>query len=77
MDQQPVSSNDVSDPITSVEEFIPDEGQIDRSFLDDPGPMVNNAIQTVEGDSDRYLIFTIFPNRNYYIPSISNIHLLC
>ncbi|KAK9747230.1 Ras family [Popillia japonica] len=42
-------------PITSVEEFCPDGGQIDRSFLDDvqSSPLSNNAHPVEESDSDQ------------------------
>jgi GTPase SAR1 family protein len=39
-------------PITSVEEFCPDGGQIDRSFLDDVQYNVQNNVKMDENDSD-------------------------
>ncbi|EFA13241.1 Rab-like protein 6 [Tribolium castaneum] len=39
-------------PITSVEEFCPDGGQIDRSFLDDVQYNVQNSGKMEENDSD-------------------------
>lgn len=39
-------------PITSVEEFCPDGGQIDRSFLDDVQCSVGNSAKMEENESD-------------------------
>ncbi|RZC37959.1 rab-like protein 6, partial [Asbolus verrucosus] len=39
-------------PITSVEEFCPDGGQIDRSFLDDVQYNVQNNIKMEDNESD-------------------------
>lgn len=42
--------------VVSVEEFVPDGGVIDRSFLEDSTPVQNTAIQQ-SVDSDRLAIF--------------------
>ena len=41
------------EPITSVEEFVPDGGVLDRSFLEDTNIHERGTPQQVEAESDR------------------------
>jgi hypothetical protein len=45
-----------AEPITSVEEFVPDEGMLDRSFLEDMSIQERGTPQHLEAESDRYLL---------------------
>lgn len=44
-----------AEPITSVEEFVPDGGMLDRSFLDDTTSGLGLASPLHEQDSDRWV----------------------
>jgi hypothetical protein len=46
----------IAEPITSVEEFVPDEGMLDRSFLEDMNIQDRGTPQHLEAESDRYLL---------------------
>jgi hypothetical protein len=41
------------EPITSVEEFVPDGGFLDRSFLEDTNVHERGTPQQLEAESDR------------------------
>lgn len=46
--------------VASVEEFVPDGGELDRSFLEEVVNSTNTAVQfrhTESPDSDRYYIY--------------------
>jgi hypothetical protein len=50
---QGVASVPTSEPITSVEEFVPDGGVLDRSFLEDTNIHERGTAQHLEAESDR------------------------
>lgn len=43
----------LSAPLTSVEDFVPDDGMLDRSFLDDSNQVSPQKVQQEEVDSER------------------------
>ena len=43
-------------PITSVEDFCPDDGFLDRSFLEDNNHSYSQASQKRQVESDRFVI---------------------
>lgn len=45
--------------VISVEEFVPDGGVIDRSFLEDSAPAVQNSTIQQEIDSDRLAFYIL------------------
>lgn len=53
MRRQSLASIATSEPITSVEEFVPDEGMLDRSFLEDTSVQERGTPQKIEAESDR------------------------
>jgi hypothetical protein len=50
---QVLSSVPTPEPITSVEEFVPDGGVLDRSFLEDMNVHERSTSQQLEAESDR------------------------
>jgi hypothetical protein len=54
--RQSLASVPIAEPITSVEEFAPDEGMLDRSFLEDMHIQERGTPQHLEAESDRYLL---------------------
>ncbi|KAJ9576433.1 hypothetical protein L9F63_006646 [Diploptera punctata] len=50
--RQSIASVATPEPITSVEEFVPDEGVLDRSFLEDTSTQERSTPQQLEADSD-------------------------
>lgn len=48
-------NNNNSTPITSVEDFVPDDGYLDKSFLDDNNQSNSQANQKKQIDSDRFV----------------------
>jgi hypothetical protein len=56
--RQSLASISVPQPITNVEEFVPDEGVLDRSFLEDMNFQERGTPQHLETESDRYLFAT-------------------
>jgi hypothetical protein len=56
--KQSLASVSIPEPITSVEEFVPDEGMLDRSFLEDMNVQERGIPQHLETESDRYLLAT-------------------
>ncbi|XP_021937197.1 rab-like protein 6 isoform X2 [Zootermopsis nevadensis] len=52
MRRQSLASIATSEPITSVEEFVPDEGMLDRSFLEDTSVQERGTPQKIEAESD-------------------------
>ncbi|XP_069696398.1 rab-like protein 6 [Periplaneta americana] len=50
--RQSLASIATPEPITSVEEFVPDEGVLDRSFLEDTSTQERGTPQQLEADSD-------------------------
>lgn len=62
--RQSLASVSIPQPITSVEEFVPDEGVLDRSFLEDMNFQERGTLQRLEIESDRYLFTTWEEVRN-------------
>lgn len=56
--RQSLASVSIPQPIISVEEFVPDEGVLDRSFLEDMNFQERGTPQRLEIESDRYLFTT-------------------
>lgn len=50
--KQSLASTSIPEPITSVEEFVPDEGVLDRSFLEDMNVQERGTSQHLETESD-------------------------
>jgi hypothetical protein len=51
--RQSLASIATPEPITSVEEFVPEEGVLDRSFLEDMNIQERGTPQQLEAESDR------------------------
>ena len=47
-------------PITSVEDFVPDDGFLDKSFLDDNSQCNSQSSQRKQVDSDRFVKYQLF-----------------
>lgn len=50
-----INNTNTNVPLTSVEDFIPDDGLLDRSFLEDTNQVSPQKIQHEELDSERYI----------------------
>jgi hypothetical protein len=51
--RQSLASIATPETITSVEEFVPDEGMLDRSFLEEMNVHERGTPQQLEAESDR------------------------
>lgn len=60
-----INNTNTNVPLTSVEDFIPDDGLLDRSFLEDTNQVSPQKIQHEELDSERYI--RIIYNRLYKV----------
>jgi hypothetical protein len=52
--RQSLASIATPEPIISVEEFVPDGGVLDRSFLDDTNIQERGTPPQLEAETDRY-----------------------